>query len=54
MCIYTKKPKELHGTTGSNLQNCHNSSPSSGLPWVADREVLAIDGAGALGGLWLG
>jgi hypothetical protein len=34
-----KKPKELHENTGFNLQNRHNSSPSSGLPWAADREV---------------
>jgi hypothetical protein len=49
MCIDTKKPKELHGATGSNLQNCNNSSPSSSLPWVADREVLAVGGAGDSG-----
>jgi hypothetical protein len=49
MCIDKKKPKELHGTTGSYLQNCHNSSPTSGLPWAADREVLAAPIAGDSG-----
>jgi hypothetical protein len=33
-----KKPKELHETTGSNLQNCRNSSPSSaGHGWRTGR-----------------